>query len=96
MVEKAEPSKIHVQKNRMANESPSKKMWNVGSKNIEELKRSANRYDVLDENEGNEIEDNSLKDRRLEVDKLITEQRQPNDDEIDDWTYDMKEYFKYK
>ncbi|GJX98150.1 RNA-directed DNA polymerase, eukaryota, reverse transcriptase zinc-binding domain protein [Tanacetum coccineum] len=71
-------------------------MWNVGPKNVKELIKSANRYAVLDENEGNEEMNKSFTDRRIEVDKFINEQRQPNCDEEEDWTYDMKEYFKYK
>nr|GEW38929.1 ribonuclease H-like domain-containing protein [Tanacetum cinerariifolium] len=34
--------------------SPSKKTWNVGSKNVEEIRRSANKYSVLADDEDNE------------------------------------------
>ncbi|GJV37853.1 RNA-directed DNA polymerase, eukaryota, reverse transcriptase zinc-binding domain protein [Tanacetum coccineum] len=62
------PSRV----NSRGNESPFKKMWNVGTKNIEELKKVQT------------------------VEKIISEQRQPTSNETNDWTYDMKEYFKYR
>ncbi|GJS40033.1 RNA-directed DNA polymerase, eukaryota, reverse transcriptase zinc-binding domain protein [Tanacetum coccineum] len=58
-----------MQNNRMRNDSPSKKIWNVGTKNVEELKRSANKYVALADDEGNEEVNEVIKDRRLEVDK---------------------------
>ncbi|GKB85818.1 RNA-directed DNA polymerase, eukaryota, reverse transcriptase zinc-binding domain protein [Tanacetum coccineum] len=48
-----------------------------------------------DEEEGMERNDGT-KDRRIEVDKFISEQRQPTSNETKDWTYDMNEYFKYR
>nr|GEV80700.1 hypothetical protein [Tanacetum cinerariifolium] len=76
------------------NEPHSKKIWNVGNKNVEELKKSAKWYAVLeDDKEGMERNDR-IKDRRLEVDKFISEQRQPTSNDTKDWTFDMKEYFK--
>nr|GEU75322.1 hypothetical protein [Tanacetum cinerariifolium] len=77
-----------------SNEPHSKKIWNVRNKNVEELKKGAKRYAVLeDDKEGIERND-GIKDRRLEVDKFISEQRQPTSNDTKDWAFDMKEYFK--
>ncbi|GKF77622.1 hypothetical protein Tco_0230092, partial [Tanacetum coccineum] len=42
------------QNNRMTNDSPSKKKWNVETKNVEELNRRANKYVSLADDKGNE------------------------------------------
>ncbi|GJU60171.1 RNA-directed DNA polymerase, eukaryota, reverse transcriptase zinc-binding domain protein [Tanacetum coccineum] len=74
-----------------------KKIWNVGSKNMEELRKSANKYAVLSK-EGNDkdLEDNVCHDDRLIVDRYILMKSMPPPEEKMKWTYDMKLYFKYR
>nr|GEW29518.1 RNA-directed DNA polymerase, eukaryota, reverse transcriptase zinc-binding domain protein [Tanacetum cinerariifolium] len=84
-----EQLKTPKQVNNMENGSPSKKMWNVGTKNVEELKRSANSYVVLTDDEGNEEIDISFEkmltdDEANEMIKLVT------DEEIKDAIFDIE------
>ncbi|GJY24735.1 hypothetical protein Tco_0398393 [Tanacetum coccineum] len=62
--------------------SHSKKTWNVGSKNVEELRRSANKYSILANNEENVNEYEEFRDRRLEVDKMENECESESDDDL--------------
>nr|GEZ82496.1 zinc knuckle CX2CX4HX4C [Tanacetum cinerariifolium] len=69
--------------------------WNMGKDNVEKLKKSANKYVVLLEND-NHIAKDPFIDKRLIVDKFIKKKIQPNCNETKDWTYDMIQYFKYQ
>ncbi|GJT51143.1 RNA-directed DNA polymerase, eukaryota, reverse transcriptase zinc-binding domain protein [Tanacetum coccineum] len=71
------------------------KAWNVGKDNVEKLRKSANKYDVLSEDE-NHIAEDPFIDKRLIVDEFIKKKIQPNCNETKDWTYDMIQYFKYQ
>nr|GEZ34623.1 reverse transcriptase domain, reverse transcriptase zinc-binding domain protein [Tanacetum cinerariifolium] len=68
-----EQLKTPKQVNNMENGSPFKKMWNVGTKNVEELKRSANSYVVLTDDEGNG-ERMCTEDNQKEIRDLILEE----------------------
>nr|GFA03365.1 hypothetical protein [Tanacetum cinerariifolium] len=74
--------------------SPSK-VWNVGKDNVEELRKSANKYDVLSEDEDH-IEEDPFIHKRLIVDKFIKKKIQPTCQETKNWNYDMVNYFKYQ
>ncbi|GKB70991.1 hypothetical protein Tco_0932403 [Tanacetum coccineum] len=67
-----------------------------GNKKCRRIEKSANRYAVLEDKEEGMERNDGTKDKRIEVDKFISEQRQPTSNETKDWTYDMKEYFKYR
>ncbi|GJW86811.1 hypothetical protein Tco_0162151 [Tanacetum coccineum] len=74
------------------------KLWKVGKDNMEELKRSANKYFVLAEvNEENNRKNNDeiMIDKRLIVDEFVKKKQQPSVSETKDWSYDMIKYFKY-
>ncbi|GJU94227.1 RNA-directed DNA polymerase, eukaryota, reverse transcriptase zinc-binding domain protein [Tanacetum coccineum] len=65
-------------------------------KNVEELRRSANKYFVLLDEDLNDVENKVIVDRRIEVDRFIKEKKHPSNREIEKYTYDMREYFKYR
>ncbi|GJT45699.1 hypothetical protein Tco_0954414 [Tanacetum coccineum] len=64
-------------------ESPSKveKVWNIGKSNVEELKRSVNKYTVLselDEENSSKTSDEIMINRRLIVDEFVKKKLQPS------------------
>ncbi|GJZ35071.1 RNA-directed DNA polymerase, eukaryota, reverse transcriptase zinc-binding domain protein [Tanacetum coccineum] len=60
------------------------------------LRRSANKYSILADDESNEEISKEFMERRLEVDRFVKEKILSSNGETADWTYDMKEYYKYK
>ncbi|GKA70908.1 RNA-directed DNA polymerase, eukaryota, reverse transcriptase zinc-binding domain protein [Tanacetum coccineum] len=73
------------------------KGWNIGSKNIMEMRKNANKYAVLSEEvDDEELGDNVCQDDRLIVDRYILMKSKPPPEEMMKWTYDMKLYFKYR
>ncbi|GJY15028.1 hypothetical protein Tco_0385450 [Tanacetum coccineum] len=72
------------------------KIWKVCLENVKELKKSANKYAVLSDNESELGGMDPVIDKRLIVDELIKKKMQPTCDESKDWSYDMISYFKYK
>ncbi|GJX19091.1 hypothetical protein Tco_0221768 [Tanacetum coccineum] len=84
--------------NVMRTPSRLEKVWNIRKSNVEELKRSANKYDVLSEvNVENARKSNEelMIDRRLIVDEFVKKKLQPSISDTKDWSYDMINYFKY-
>ncbi|PWA37129.1 zinc knuckle CX2CX4HX4C [Artemisia annua] len=80
-------------KNTMGSNSPGtpKNSWKVDKSAIEELRRSANKYAVLEEIDENEVYGAKWKDS---VDKYVKYQRQPSKEEAKLWTDEMHKYFK--
>ncbi|GKC32728.1 RNA-directed DNA polymerase, eukaryota, reverse transcriptase zinc-binding domain protein [Tanacetum coccineum] len=73
------------------------KVWNIGKSNVEELKRSANKYVVLSEvnkENSSKTSDEIMIDRRLIVDEFVTKKLQASISDTKDWSYDMINYFK--
>ncbi|GJV35563.1 RNA-directed DNA polymerase, eukaryota, reverse transcriptase zinc-binding domain protein [Tanacetum coccineum] len=71
------------------------KVRNVGQDNVKELRKSANKYVVLSDDE-NIIEVDPFIDKRLIVDEFIKKKLQPTCEETKDWNNDMINYFKYQ
>ncbi|GJR98401.1 RNA-directed DNA polymerase, eukaryota, reverse transcriptase zinc-binding domain protein [Tanacetum coccineum] len=63
-------------------QSPSKKSWNVGTKNIKELRRSANKYSILADGESNEEISKEFLERRLEVDRMSNQSDSETKDDL--------------
>ncbi|GKB28957.1 RNA-directed DNA polymerase, eukaryota, reverse transcriptase zinc-binding domain protein [Tanacetum coccineum] len=74
---------------------PTGDQQNVGKENVKELRKSANKYVVLSEEENHNDKDPFI-DKRLIVDEFIKKKLQPACEEIKNWSYDMINYFKYK
>ncbi|GJX97085.1 RNA-directed DNA polymerase, eukaryota, reverse transcriptase zinc-binding domain protein [Tanacetum coccineum] len=68
----------------------------VSKENVNELKKSANKYVVLSDEENEDCNVDPFIDKRLIVDEFIKKKIQPNCIETKDWTYDMIQYFKYQ
>lgn len=87
-------NEVNMQNNKdtVSTSSPvtTKSTWKVDKNAIEELKRSANKYAVLEEIEGHEIYGAKWKDS---IDKFVKNQRQPSKEEAKLWTEDMQIYF---
>ena len=77
----------------IGNKNPAspKSPWKVNKNTIEELKRSANKYVVLEEIEESEIYGQNWKES---VDKYVKNQRQPSKVDAKFWTEEMHEYYK--
>nr|GEX42686.1 RNA-directed DNA polymerase, eukaryota, reverse transcriptase zinc-binding domain protein [Tanacetum cinerariifolium] len=71
------------------------KRWKVNKENVEELKKSANKYALLSEEENKEERVDLFIDKRLIVDEFIKKKLQPLCIETKEWTYDKIKYFKY-
>nr|GEX48568.1 hypothetical protein [Tanacetum cinerariifolium] len=78
------------------NERPTslEKIWRVDADTVNKLKRSANKYAVLT-TEDEEFE-NICYDDRITVDRFILKKQKPKEEEMANWTYDMKQYLKYR
>nr|GEU49747.1 hypothetical protein [Tanacetum cinerariifolium] len=63
--------------------------------NVDELRKSANKYAVLSKEEDH-IEEDPFIDKRLKVDGFIKKKIQPTCEETKNWNYDMITYFKYQ
>ncbi|GKA67747.1 RNA-directed DNA polymerase, eukaryota, reverse transcriptase zinc-binding domain protein [Tanacetum coccineum] len=72
-----------------------RKSWKISKENVEELKRSANKFSVLTEEDRHDEEVDIIIDKRLIVDEFIKKKLQPSVNETKDWDYDMINYFKY-
>ncbi|GJT20143.1 RNA-directed DNA polymerase, eukaryota, reverse transcriptase zinc-binding domain protein [Tanacetum coccineum] len=91
----AGPSTSNFQNQRRVIEAPSlEKVWRVNNDTMESLKKSANKYVVLSTEE-EEVE-NICYDNRSIVDWYILKKQKPKVEEMVNWTYEMKQYFKYK
>ncbi|GKA59381.1 RNA-directed DNA polymerase, eukaryota, reverse transcriptase zinc-binding domain protein [Tanacetum coccineum] len=79
------------------NESTSgRNKWNVKEKEVVEIRKTANKYFVLDSlPEDNDQELRMLKDRMI-VDKFLNKNLQPSPEEAKAWSRDMIQYFKDK
>ncbi|GJY34343.1 hypothetical protein Tco_0418812 [Tanacetum coccineum] len=74
-----------ISKNRPANTSP----WRINKETVEELRRSANKFVVLENfEESNDLEVIMQNGREI-VKKYVLNQRQPTIDESKDWTSEM-------
>ncbi|PWA64400.1 hypothetical protein CTI12_AA207180 [Artemisia annua] len=73
-----------------------KRQWKVNEKDMEALKRSANKYSVLNDVQDDDSQDlNVLKEREI-IDQFLNKKLQPTPLELSKWTDDMKQYFKDK
>ncbi|GJY81540.1 RNA-directed DNA polymerase, eukaryota, reverse transcriptase zinc-binding domain protein [Tanacetum coccineum] len=78
------------------NSSPkTKRSWRISKENVEELKRSANKYSVLAEESNFDEGVDPFLDKRLIVDEFIKKNLQPFIMDTKHWSYDMINYFKY-
>ncbi|PWA66022.1 hypothetical protein CTI12_AA331970 [Artemisia annua] len=74
----------------------SDKMWNIGKENMEELKRSSNRYNVLQNDYDAEFP-KLLSPHKLKlVDGFLSKNERPTNDVLEKWSDDMKAYFEGK
>ncbi|GJW24772.1 RNA-directed DNA polymerase, eukaryota, reverse transcriptase zinc-binding domain protein [Tanacetum coccineum] len=78
------------------NHNAGRKQWPLKSKEFREMKRSANKYSILETlPEDDPMKIRILKDRII-VDQYITKKIQPSVQEIKNWSQDMIKYFKGK
>ena len=63
-------------------------------KNIEELRKSANKYDVISDLVEDEVLESQVLSSKELVDKFVKNQRQPGLEEEAKWTPEMYLYFK--
>ncbi|GJU75283.1 RNA-directed DNA polymerase, eukaryota, reverse transcriptase zinc-binding domain protein [Tanacetum coccineum] len=80
--------------NESTTESP--KIWKVSKENVNEIRKSANKYAALADENIEECQADPFIDKRLIVDEFIKKKIQPNCVETKDWTYDMIQYLKYQ
>ncbi|GJT13185.1 hypothetical protein Tco_0860227 [Tanacetum coccineum] len=72
------------------------KVWNVRKENMQELRKSANKYAVpAEENEKVKYTDPCFDKRRI-VGEFVNNKIRPTSVKIKDWTYDLIKYFKYQ
>ncbi|GKB64760.1 RNA-directed DNA polymerase, eukaryota, reverse transcriptase zinc-binding domain protein [Tanacetum coccineum] len=71
-----------------------KSAWKLNKNNMEELRRSANKYQVLEDYEETEISEEHRPNGKEIVDKFVNYQRQPSIKESKEWTREMFKYFK--
>ncbi|GJW49124.1 RNA-directed DNA polymerase, eukaryota, reverse transcriptase zinc-binding domain protein [Tanacetum coccineum] len=74
------------------------KVWNIGRKNVEELKKNANKYDVfsVENTDGaDKSREELMTSKRLMLDEFVKRKAQLNFTDTNDWSYDMVNYFKY-
>nr|GEW55108.1 RNA-directed DNA polymerase, eukaryota, reverse transcriptase zinc-binding domain protein [Tanacetum cinerariifolium] len=87
------------EKNDLNKDAPSwEKSWNIGSSKMGELRRSANKYVVLSEDNTGNVEkhqEDPMDDKRLVVDEYVKKKLQPTATETKNWSDDMIKYFKY-
>ncbi|GJY45431.1 RNA-directed DNA polymerase, eukaryota, reverse transcriptase zinc-binding domain protein [Tanacetum coccineum] len=68
------------------------KIWRINTEDVNELKKSANKYAILvTEEEGQE---NICCDDRIKVDWYVLRKQRPKEEETVNWTYDMKKYLE--
>ncbi|GJW84566.1 RNA-directed DNA polymerase, eukaryota, reverse transcriptase zinc-binding domain protein [Tanacetum coccineum] len=73
-----------------------RKQWPLQSNDFEAMKKSANKYSVLEDlPKDNHVELKMLKDRMI-VGKFLNMKFQPSVQEVKNWSKDMIEYFKNK
>ncbi|GJT76140.1 zinc knuckle CX2CX4HX4C containing protein [Tanacetum coccineum] len=76
--------------------SPSKKAWSVHGENLSAMKRSANKYSVLELYDENEISElNDIKNREI-VEEFINQKRVPTECDMLFWNIDMVAYYKQR
>ncbi|GJS35094.1 RNA-directed DNA polymerase, eukaryota, reverse transcriptase zinc-binding domain protein, partial [Tanacetum coccineum] len=71
-----------------------KSAWKLNENNMEELKRSVNKYQVLEDYEETKISEEHRPNGKEIVDKFVNYQRQPSIKEYKEWTWEMFKYFK--
>ncbi|GJZ33767.1 RNA-directed DNA polymerase, eukaryota, reverse transcriptase zinc-binding domain protein [Tanacetum coccineum] len=93
---KKKKKNIEESQNVKANDNPPslERIWRVNSDDVNEIKKSANEYVVLVTEE--ESQDNICYDDKIIVDWYILRKQNPKVEEIKNWTYDMKQYLKYR
>ncbi|PWA40382.1 hypothetical protein CTI12_AA568030 [Artemisia annua] len=70
------------------------KIWRTTEKNIEELRKSANKYAVISDLVEDEVLESQVLSNKEVVDKFVKNQRQPGLEEEATWTPEMYLYFK--
>lgn len=73
-----------------------KKQWKMNEKDMEALKKSANKYSVLNDIPDDETQDLSMLKGREMIDQILSKKLQPTPLEVSKWTDDMIQYFKDK
>ncbi|GJR91349.1 RNA-directed DNA polymerase, eukaryota, reverse transcriptase zinc-binding domain protein [Tanacetum coccineum] len=76
--------------------SPKQNMWRIDKGNMESLKRSANKFAVLQDNDNETIWNDPSFDKRLIVDILLKRKQQPTLNDTKKCTYDMINCFKHQ
>nr|GEU30548.1 hypothetical protein [Tanacetum cinerariifolium] len=80
-----------------ANEKAKEKernMWNVKNGGIEQMRKSANKYSVLETLEDDERREMNLLKDRMVVDQYLNNKIKPDNKVISTWASDMVNYFK--
>ncbi|GJW84489.1 RNA-directed DNA polymerase, eukaryota, reverse transcriptase zinc-binding domain protein [Tanacetum coccineum] len=80
----------------MENNNDGRKQWPLKNKEFEEMKKSANRYSILDTLPEDDVTEIRILKDRIIVDQYITKKIQPSVQEIKNWSQDMIKYFKEK
>ncbi|GKC50269.1 RNA-directed DNA polymerase, eukaryota, reverse transcriptase zinc-binding domain protein [Tanacetum coccineum] len=63
--------------------------WRISKENVEELRRSANKYAILEEIDENGDQESQIQNGREIVDKFVKYQRQPTIEDSEKWNTDM-------
>ncbi|PWA45605.1 ATPase, F1/V1/A1 complex, alpha/beta subunit, Zinc knuckle CX2CX4HX4C [Artemisia annua] len=76
--------------------SSPKKAWNVPGEIVDALKKSANKYSVLEEYDVNELgELTEIRNKDI-VDEFISQNKNLSENELQKWNFDMIAYYKQK
>ncbi|GKC71870.1 RNA-directed DNA polymerase, eukaryota, reverse transcriptase zinc-binding domain protein [Tanacetum coccineum] len=76
--------------------TPTKKIWNVEDSVIKDIRRSANKFAVLQESNDDPLSDKLSKEEKEEVEKSVKIKMQPSYSATKQWTTKMRGYFKKK
>ncbi|PWA92557.1 ATPase, F1/V1/A1 complex, alpha/beta subunit, Zinc knuckle CX2CX4HX4C [Artemisia annua] len=78
------------------NQSSPKKTWSVPGEIVEAMKKSANKYSILEMYDVNELgELNDIRNKEI-VDEFISQNKCLSDNELQKWNFDMVAYYKQK
>ena len=75
------------------NDKGKEKVWSISPDNMEALKRSSNRYNVLQNDYSNEFPTLISSQKQQIVDQFIKKRIQPGREVLQHWSDEMKSYF---
>ncbi|PWA89776.1 RNA-directed DNA polymerase, eukaryota, Reverse transcriptase zinc-binding domain protein [Artemisia annua] len=77
-----------------SNHKSPKSPWKVSQSTMEEIKRSANKYAVLEELVDSDCAKEQMRKDIELVNKFVSSQRQPSLEEFEKWNHNMHKYFR--